>query len=242
MGRFPALLLVTYMLSFTSGGFEPNCASDQDYGWPRFHNRTALEQDVPWATYFRSVYGDLPESYPICVYDLWDINEAAYLAAGLNSTGRPIVSPDAVREGDLTHGVNGYLLYHGQWDPAPNGTWVEVSHRVYPTELVGMWVWRTRGSGIWANLGRTIVFPSPADPAKTHADALAFFREGCSKHISPRWPQMESDIFGFCAREKGWMDSTLAASLTRRPRRYAAAGWRRHRAIAPTRRSPIRAA
>lgn len=67
-----------------------------------------------------------------------------------------------------------------------------------------MWVWRSRGSGVWANVGNTIVFPTPSDPTKVHADAIAFLSANCSKQPSKFWPQLESDIFGFCAREKGY--------------------------------------
>lgn len=95
-------------------------------------------------------------------------------------------------------------IYHEAWTPLPNNTWTEIGHLVYPTELDGMWVWRTRGSGVWANVGNTIVFPTPSDPNQIHADAIAFLSDGCSKTPSKLWPQLESDVFGFCAREKGY--------------------------------------
>merc|ERR1719295_1153147 len=82
--------------------------------------------------------------------------------------------------------------------------WIEVTHEVYPTELAGCWVWRQRGSGIWYNMGRTLVFPTPSDPLKIHADAISFLRDGCSVNISNEWPQLESDVLGYCAREKGY--------------------------------------
>ena len=159
-----------------------------------------------WATYFKIVYGQqLPTEYPLSVYDAWSINAEAYLQAGLaNETTHPIVDPQHVKEGDLYEGGwGGLAIYHGQWDAASNNSWVEISHAVYPTELEGMWVWRRRGSGIYANVGRTKVFPTPADPSKIHREAIAFLSAGCSKKPSSDWPQMESDVFGFCAREKG---------------------------------------
>lgn len=53
-------------------------------------------------------------------------------------------------------------------------------------------------------MGNTLVFPTPADPTKIHTDAIAFLRANCSVKISWEWPQIESDIFGKCAREKGY--------------------------------------
>merc|ERR1712039_196302 len=92
----------------------------------------------------------------------------------------------------------------GSWKPLADNTWVEIAHTAYPTELKGFWVWRTRGTGVWYNIGRTKVFPTPADPSKTHAEAIAFLTKNCSVTPSIRWPLQESDIFGSCAREKGF--------------------------------------
>lgn len=93
------------------------------------------------------------------------------------------------------------IIYHGSYEPAPSNTWIEISHAQVPTELKGMWCWRLRGSGVWFNTGNTITFP---ENNGTHADAFAFLREGCSVEISTAWPRIESDVFGSCAREKGY--------------------------------------
>jgi hypothetical protein len=193
-----------------SGGrsFEPRCVSADDHGWPRFASRVALEADQKWAKYFLGVYGELPSSYPVCVFDFWNLDAKAYAAAGLIGS-RPIIPYPGkpVNEGDLYEAETAppsLGIYHTKWRPVPNNTWIEVSHMVIPTELNGSWVWVTRGSGIWANVGKTIVFPTPADPAKTHAEAIVWAREGCSVKISPKWPLLESQIFGLCVREKGY--------------------------------------
>lgn len=190
------------------GNFEPQCLSNKNYGWPRFENSKELLAS-PWASYLKDVYGELPNHFPVCIYDLWYIDAAAYRKA--NITGHTILQdPAAAKEGDLFRGKGGsgadassFHIYHGAWEPLPNNTWVEVTHTAFPTELHGFWVWRTRGSGIWYNIGRTMVFPTPSDPSKIHAVAIAFLTKGCSIKPSIRWPQMESDIFGLCAREKG---------------------------------------
>ena len=64
--------------------------------------------------------------------------------AGLANT-RPVKNATiALQVGDLFASViSGYGIYHEQWQPVPNDTWVEVMHSVYPTELVGAWVWST---------------------------------------------------------------------------------------------------
>jgi hypothetical protein len=158
----------------------PGCTSANDYGWPRFNNSSELTADVGWAEYFMLQYGELPTFYPVCVFDLHMLNVTNYNKAGLSGS-RPVVnSTGALQVGDLfISPILGYGIYHEEWRPVPNNTWVEVTHSVFPTELVGAWVWSTHGSGVWVNVGKTKVFPTPADMNKIHAEAIAWLREGC---------------------------------------------------------------
>ena len=202
-------MLLTTLAAASAPSFEPQCTSKNDYGWPRFETQAALSADAKWSAYFSKVYGGLPNAYPDCVYDFNFLHKDAYEAAGLHGT-RPVVDVPSVKEGDLylklgTTGVN-YGIYHGSYTPVPSHTWVEVTHAVLPTELEGAWVWRQRGSGVWYQTGRTITFPTPAEPALIHAAAIAFLAANCSTYdpSTERWPRMESDIFGGCAREKGY--------------------------------------
>ena len=212
------------MMDLSSGTavsiYEKSCAGDSDYGWPRFSSATELSADAHWSVYFTGVYGALPaaDAYPVCAYDFHAIDESMYLKAGLVNS-RPIVTnASEVQEGDLFNYVIGGLgVYHEEWTPLPNNTWTEVAHGVFPTELAGFWSWRARGSGIWLNVGRTIVFPTPRDPSKTHAAAIAFLGAGCSKTPSRNWPQLESDVFGFCAKEKGYDSIQFAAQQDESP-------------------------
>ena len=176
-----AMLLVLALLFPTSAAqgsraFEPRCRSDNDHGWPRFRSRVELEADRKWTAYFLGVYGELPTEFPICVFDMWNLDVRAYEAAGLGDS-RPIIPYPfkPVRDGDLFEAETSpptFGIYHSTWAPVSNNTWVEVAHEVLPTELNGSWVWVTRGSGVWVNVGRTIVFPTPADPSQTHAEAM----------------------------------------------------------------------
>lgn len=148
---------------------EPACLSPSDYGWPRFTSASHLRSSPSWAAYFLAVYGAVEEkAYPICVYDFHVLNETAYAEARLDDPSNPdnkyykVIKTDDrnLEEGDLyspRYAPTGLQIYHENWVPVPNNTWVEVSHMVFPTELRGMWVWRTRGSGVWANVGRTLV-------------------------------------------------------------------------------------
>lgn len=199
-----AIIPIIATVSAQSSSFEPSCASSVDYGWPRFQNLTELQADKRWSTYFKLVFGEVPSTFPVCTFDFWVLNETAYEKAGLSNTRTIISNPKTVKEGDLFRQNENLQIYHGKWEPAPNHSWVEVQHMVFPTEVDGMWVWRTRGSGVYANVGRTVVFPTPADTSQAHHDAIAFLSAGCSKKPAASWPQYESDVFGFCAREKGY--------------------------------------
>jgi hypothetical protein len=205
------LVLLKTMLQCTAASYERtfqlSCSSTEDYGWPRFETMEELASNEKWASYFNSVYGALPETYPVCVFDMEVLNRTAYVAAGLNGTRKIVTNTSTLQDGDLfvSMGVPGtYQIYHSAWKPIPNDTWVEVTHTVYPTEVQGMWVWRTRGSGIFYNTGNTLVFSTPAEQRKIHAEAIEFLSANCSKKPSSFWPQLESDVFGFCAREKGY--------------------------------------
>ena len=194
----------TIVLALASVTASLRCSSADDHGLPRFETLSELKADAGWSQYFEDVYGDLPSGYPVCVFDLWLLDQSAFLKAGLDRRGYHVQSdPKKLKDGDLFRGYGGLNVYHSTWTPAANHSWVEVSHLVMPTELAGAWIWNTPGSGVWANVGRTVVFPSHTETAKTHAEAIAFLRKGCSRPISNKWPQQESDIFGFCAREKG---------------------------------------
>ena len=48
------------------------------------------------------------------------------------------------------------------------------------------------------------VFPTPANMLEVHQEAIRFLSENCSIEVSKWWPQLESDVFGACAREKGY--------------------------------------
>ena len=196
------------------GNVMPSCQSEEDYGWPRFQSLEDLRDEHPkWAKYYRFIYGELPQEYPVCVYDLHYINSSAWIRAGLNGTRTPVKPSKDLKDGDLYYQLStttstdhrDYGIYHSKWSPVPNNTWVEISHAVYPTEVHGSWVWVLPGTGIWYNTGNTIVFPTPSDVSKTHMKAIEFLSKNCSVHLhGNEWPLIESEVFGLCARKKGY--------------------------------------
>eukprot|EP01047_Picozoa_sp_COSAG01_P019744 COSAG01_NODE_1108_length_11662_cov_189.275534_2_plen_174_part_00 len=135
------------------------------------------------------------------------LDKAQYYASGLDKTvNKPVVTnPAVVQPGDLLTpqsgrlGGSGLQIYHDIWTPAPNNSWIEILHTTVPTELQGDWVFKLRGTNVWFNVGRTIVFCC----AGQHDEAQKFLSAGCSKQIdTSKWPAFESDVYGFCAREK----------------------------------------
>ena len=54
--------------------------------------------------------------------------------------------------------------------------------------------------------------------ARTHAaQAISFLRAGCTCAIDARWPHVESDIFGCCAKEKGYDSVQFAPQAGQSP-------------------------
>jgi hypothetical protein len=200
---FSVTLLAILTLSSAAlqgqGIFQPQCQSKEDYGWPRFQNQTELKVS-PWSSYFMSVYGELPTKYPVCIYDFHVLDREAFIKAKIT---RKVVNATEVKNGDLYDNGGSYMIYHDTWEPLQDNCWVEIQHMALPTELQSYWVWKMPGSGVWYNIGKTKVFPTPANPAETHKEAIAWLTANCSKKPSAQWPRQESDIFGFCAREKG---------------------------------------
>ena len=190
-------------------GFDEQCAEGAQ-GWPQFDSLADLQADKPWANYLKYIYGEFPTVFPVCIFDLAALDYRAVSVFGLNKTGQlPTPKPynynGTLKLGDLLIGGQmGMQIWHEKWRPVPTNGWAEVTHTVIPTELKGYWAWRQKGSGVWYNVGKTIVFPTPADMSKVHKEAIEFLTANCSVAVSGRWPQLESDIFGGCAREKGY--------------------------------------
>ena len=122
-----------------AGGFDAQCTDDDDHGWPRFSNLTALKSDSAWASYFTYVYGELPTRFPVCIYDLHALDAKALAKFSVNKTGQlpppkaptnpgkyPAVWPE-LKAGDLFEsGQTGYQIFHEKWEPVPVNGWVEV--------------------------------------------------------------------------------------------------------------------
>ena len=199
-------MLATWLAVASTAGFSSLCSSLSDYGWPRFATMAEAEADSSWSAYFMEVYGELPTEFPACVYDLDNLLAGAFNASGLAERYMDrLVPSESVKEGDLFIDLFGnFHIYHGQWAPAPNNSWIEVARVVVPTEYSCAWAWNAPGSGVWFNVGRTIVFPTPSDQSELHAAAIEYLTQGCSAWQGwSAWPAVENVIFGDCAREKG---------------------------------------
>ena len=155
-------------------------------GWPQFSSPADLLADR-WGDYITAVYGEIPASrdlYPWCKGNLWMYYES--VLTEFNVTDIPPIAAECPADANVTlnqtgvegqrYAINNPLQPYGiSWSwhnpqpdkptapqsPIPNNTWVEVMHRkVDYDEKTGAWLFYAPGSGIWFNLGRTIVFES----------------------------------------------------------------------------------
>jgi len=149
-----------------------------------------LQDDVAWSTYFQSVYGELPSTFPLDVKDFWMLYDNALttaLTAAAVTMGNvtsnaipPVVGKCPGR--NPPHGLH-YQLNNAYspantswiWQPYPwfpfeKNTWVEVMHEKDPfgDEHFGAWFVQAKGSGIYLNTGNTIFFD-------THDNAYDYF-------------------------------------------------------------------
>ena len=187
------------------------------YGWPRFENQAEL-LNSQWASYFKRIYGAVPEvGYPICTWDLWYLDRAVFVLAGI--TGHPVQhvndwlhDMDHVDVGDLydvtVTDVNKGSYKNGLWikhvkrgygrqgyGAAGNHQWIEVRHQGggVTGEAIGMWFLYAPGSGVWFNTGRTRVF-------ETHAVAA---EQLCGRQVGPN----DATEMVKCALDAGNLDS-----------------------------------
>jgi len=115
--------------------------------------------------------------------------------------------------GDLYRGTldGGYSIYRDWYlyHQLPSNTWVEIQHMAGPffkRETEAMWFSRTRGSGIWFNVGKTISFDS-------HMDAFGRMLDGIGDCKKPKLPHTtdpmalgaaSENALAKCLRSKGY--------------------------------------
>jgi hypothetical protein len=141
--------------------------------WPIFASAAALQAD-PWGAYYTSVYGGLPDTYPLDTSSNWLLYDGALIKAKVVSipaaTSCPRVAQDRYTTNDEYQPPLVSWIWHSYpYVAMPASSWVEVIHEADPfgDEHYGMWLMYAPGSGIYFNLGVTISFAEHQD-AYTH--------------------------------------------------------------------------
>jgi hypothetical protein len=141
------------------------------------------------------MFGGLPTEYPFCTFDLWFINPYAKSYASLGLTPDPNKASHGNKinhtwhKGDYNNGDFystdfGMWIYHEDAAVVQNHTWIEVQHLLFKTETQAMWFTRSRGSGIWYNVGKSITFVSDDG----HKAAYEYFGNRGCKYPPPPTP------------------------------------------------------
>lgn len=144
----------------------------------KFENHTSLIQS-PWRNYFHDVYHELPNEYPVCLadFDSFYVNtlkkyNLLFPKIYKNKCGpnENIVYWQHSTEPDWIIHLQRFKKESDK--PQKSNTWLEVQHRSRSRssgfEKNGMWFGVQSGTGIWVNLGKTIVF-------RYHHDAFKYF-------------------------------------------------------------------
>lgn len=151
-------------------------------GLPHFSTRRQLITNPIWSQYFINVYGEIPiDDYPLCIADFQLLYRTLLRKLGYQLPMKYHGCPESIRyetrryweentEPPWTDTLLIPLVHslHVQKNSIPPFHWTEVRHRSKRSERVGMWFAVATGSGIWFNVGRTIVF-------RTHDEAFRYF-------------------------------------------------------------------
>ena len=141
--------------------------------WPIFRNMTQLHQNTAWLDYLTTVYGSIPDSaFPLdtqLLKLLYNNVQGVNVSADCRCLVRGVLS----NMGRYPHwDVHGTFWQHdADRTPSAPHSWVEISHcsaAADGKETNSLWAYRTPGSGVFANVGDTIVF-------RTHGEFLAYF-------------------------------------------------------------------
>ena len=176
-------------------GFEAACTSTDDHGWPRFTSQSALAASM--GSLLEAVYGELPSTYPVCVYDFWYhlgsissspfltysrdvhryLDKTAFFAAGLDKIVNKPSSPTlklCKRAIYSVRQVQGLVVLDSRsttasgHHPEQHLAGDPAHGAEKPAERIGS---ASGGTNVWFNVGRTIIFPGDE-----HATAIRVLR------------------------------------------------------------------
>lgn len=141
-----------------------------------FEDRPALMANAPWAQYFSSVYGEVPQAgYPICTVTLSHLYAPALATAGVNLPQMSTHCPTSPGQYYSVMTDHQDMWSTWIWNPnlaqpastsLPGGTWVEIIHQAYFMDGDGTWMYYTPGTAIWFFLGSTRAWKDHDDAVK----------------------------------------------------------------------------
>jgi hypothetical protein len=145
--------------------------------FPVFHTKEQLSNSK-WGKYFKHIYGSIPDTnYPININNFWMLYTDILDKYDIKLTDKCVKNNDCnsicpLNEGDLYINMsvsndmkNTIWIYHKPpYRGFKNNQMVEVCHTSggYTgekiVESVGSWMYYCKGSGIYFNIGKTIIF------------------------------------------------------------------------------------
>ena len=150
----------------------------QQSNLPIFESLESLENS-PWSRYLLSVYGELPKEFPLDLRTFSVFHTDKLKEAGIHLYFNylyyilcPSTEGTLYRNMSLNHDAKDTMwVYHEPpYKPFGDNTLVEVVHCADATassqESTGIWFYAAKGSGVYFNTGKTIVFNDHIDAAR----------------------------------------------------------------------------
>lgn len=191
--------------------------------WPKFDTQQDLENDQWWSAYFTDVYGGIPTwGYPICPGAFQFLWQTAAKNAGVVTFDPIDCAPDAdpnfKGEGrELDEGAyymnNAFLdaqqafgfIYNSNLKGAsvPAGYFVEVGHTVFSGDEGAIWYYMAVGSGVWYNVGNTVVYTDHIDGVHDLLGSTV----NCADQVQDTWGNTPTEC------EDNFEDSNLGTGM-----------------------------
>lgn len=170
----------------------------EQYVMPIFNSRTELDNNTKWSSYIETVYLNKPtegsSNFPLDTNDFFMLYKNNLNTAGI--TIKPNLISDACIDQNKQNTLSEKMSNWTDTDSGKywlnklppftcleDGTYAEIIHAKGDDFNAGTWMYRSIGSGIWFDVGKTICFRSHAEAIYQFLNITCTDAQTCNKHF-----------------------------------------------------------